>query len=257
MYFIGQTHIMNQLSDILPTLYGNKSGASFCIRGPSGWGKTRLALMMCNYLSGGSFSVYLGDKVNFDKSHRVHFIDEVHLMKTPEMLYPLMDSKEYVIIIATNDAAILPEALVNRCFEFIFEQYTKEELSEICRMNLKFPMQNSFVDYVVESSGGNPRVMKNLLDRLNMIMLNRPNLINSLDIGGFKGLLKDVFGIVNGMDVLCIRYMDALQNVGGTASIQTISTMLHVDQGTLKFYVEPVLLYKNKIRITSRGRSLI
>ena len=248
---------MNQLKDILPHLYENDVGMNILMRGPSGWGKTRMSFMICNYLTGGSYQYCLGDSVVFDEKTRVHFIDEVHLLEHPETVYPYMDSGKYVIVLATNDVALLPEALSNRCTEFIFDRYTIEELREICKMSLKVDMQNSFLDYIIESGGYNPRIIKNLIGRLNIILFRRPEIIIGLNLEEFKYLLQITFGIKDGMDIMCSRYLDTLKSLGGTASINTISTYIHIDQNTIKFYVEPVLLYKNRIKITSKGRSLI
>ena len=116
---------------------------NFLMRGPSGWGKTRMSFMICNYLTGGDFDYQLaGDNFYFNEETRVHFIDEIHLLQTPEVLYPKMDSGKYVILLATNDAALLTEALVNRCTQFNFQPYTLEELREITRINLKTRVQN-------------------------------------------------------------------------------------------------------------------
>lgn len=248
---------MNQLKDILPHLYENDVGMNILIRGPSGWGKTRMSFMICNYLTGGDFDYCLGDKLIFHDNMRVHFIDEVHLIEHPEVLYPKMDSGKYVIVIATNDVSTLPEALSNRCVEFIFNSYSVEELREIASMCLSVKLPVPFIDYIIESGGNNPRIIKSLISRLNIIISRRPDLLKDMTVDDFKYLLDQTFGIKDGMDVMCTRYMDALTGLGGVASLQTISSLIHIDQNTIKFYVEPILLYKNKIKISSKGRSLI
>ena len=257
MYFIGQPHIMNQLKDILPHLYENDVGMNILMRGPSGYGKTRMSFMVCNYLTGGNFEYCLADKLLFTDSIRVHFVDEVHLLETPELLYPRMDSGKFVIVLATNDVALIPEALSNRCVDFIFDRYTIPELREICEMSLKVHMPDPFLDYLIDSGGYNPRIIKNLISRLNIILFRRPDIVKGIDLDEFKYLLQKTFGIKDGMDIMCTRYVDALSSLGGTAALATISTYVHIDQNTLKFYVEPVLLYKNRIRISSKGRSLV
>jgi Holliday junction resolvasome RuvABC ATP-dependent DNA helicase subunit len=257
VYFIGQSHIMNQLKDILPHLYENDVGMSILMRGPSGWGKTRMSFMICNYLTGGKFEYCLGDKLSFREDVRVHFIDEVHLLEHPEVMYPFMDSGKYVIVIATNDVALLPEALSNRCVEFIFNRYTIPELREIAGMSLQTKLPVPFIDYIIESGGGNPRIIKSLIGRLNIVLSRRPNLLDGINLDGFRLLLLESFGIKDGMDVMCTRYIEALEHLGGTAALGTISAYVHIDQNTLKFYVEPTLLYKNRLRISSKGRSLI
>lgn len=257
MRFIGQPHIMNQLKVILPTLHQTGEGACILLRGPSGWGKTTMAFGICNYLANGEFSFYLGNNFSLNKKHRVHFIDEVHLLQNPEILYPIIDSMEYVFVLATNDVAIVPEALVNRSMEFIFDQYSKEELRDICKTHVLGDLPVEFLDYIIDSSGGNPRIIKGLMKRINMFYLNSPQRIKGIDLNGFKKIMEDIFGIVDGLDVTCARYLEALQSVGGTASLQTLSTMLHIDKGSLQYHAEPILLYKNRIKITNKGRSLI
>lgn len=257
MFFIGQSQIMKQLQYILPHLYDGNNSMNILIRGPSGWGKTRMALGICNYLTGGDFKLYLGNDVKFDPSKRVHFIDEVHLLTTPEVMYPIMDSGKYVIIIATNDVSILPEALSNRCTELIFDRYTMPELREICRTCLAKRLSDDFMDYIIESGGYNPRVIKGLAYKINIVTTSQPTIFSGMSINDFKEVMKVIFGIRDGMDVMCYRYIDCLTSLGGTASMQTISAYLHIDQNTLKFFVEPVLLYKNRIKINSKGRSLV
>lgn len=256
MYFVGQNHITNQLAEYLPHLYHNKdAGMNMLIRGPSGWGKTRMAFQICNYLTGGDFDFCLADKFSFNQNRRVHFIDEVHLLPNPEVLYPFLDSEKYIIVLATNDVALLAEALVNRCSQFNFTAYSIEELREIARMSLRTVMPDSFVDYIIESGGGNPRSIRDLIKRLNIILMRHPLTIET-SLTDFKGIMQESFGIVDGLDVLCQRYIEALLSLGGTASIQTLSNFLHTDKNTIQFYVEPILLYKNKIKISQKGRSI-
>jgi Holliday junction resolvasome RuvABC ATP-dependent DNA helicase subunit len=258
MYFIGQRHIMQQLKDILPYLYENKDkGMNILIRGPSGWGKTRMSFMVCNYLANGDFDYCLGDRPFFNEGVRVHFIDEVHLLEHAETLYPMMDSGKYVIVLATNDVALLPEALSNRCVQFSFIHYSIEELRDITKPCLMCNISDELLDYLIESGADNPRIIKSLASRINIILSRNPSILVNMPLDKFKGFMGDVFGIQDGMDVMCNQYLDALKSVGGTASIETLSAYAHIDKSTLKFYVEPILLYKNRIKISSKGRSLI
>lgn len=257
MYFAGQPHITRQLQDILPYLYENKHvGMSMLFRGPSGWGKTTISRMICNYLTGGDYEECLGNEFVFNEDIRVHFIDEVHLLTNPEVLYQKMDCGKYVIIIATNDAAILLEALVNRCTEFIFNEYPLYALREICQNASVARLPTQFADYIIESGGNNPRIIKSIVNRLNIMVKQRPDAMSGMGIDGFKELLSSTFGIVDGMDIMCLRYMSILKKIGGRASVQTLATMLHIDTGTITRYIEPILLHKSLISITSKGRMI-
>ena len=258
MKFIGQPVIIEQLKEFLPYLYKNKDkGLNFMLRGPSGWGKTTMAFMMCNYLTDGNYQYCLGDDVKFSPAFRVHFIDEVHLIAHPEVLYPFMDSGKYVVILATNDVSVVPEALSNRCtVSLTFDDYSQEDLRMICSTKLNSHIAIELLDYIIESAGRNPRVIDSIARRLNIILINKPSILDNLAVHEFKYLMEKLFGIKNGMDTACTRYLTALKKLGGTASLQTISSYIHIDQNTLKFSVEPVLLYKGKIQITSKGRIL-
>jgi Holliday junction resolvasome RuvABC ATP-dependent DNA helicase subunit len=58
------------------------------------------------------------------------------------------------------------------------------------------------------------------------------------------------------MDTLCRRYVEILEEFGGSASLSLLKSALHVDEGTLRNVVEPVLLRKGVIRISQKGRCL-
>src|SRR5512147_302442 len=118
MFFIGQEHITLQLGDILPYIKERREGTSILFRGPSGYGKTELAKKCCHFLVGDAYQYCLGSKLKFNRERWVHFIDEIHLLEKPEILYPVMDENKYVFVLATNFDSILPEALTNRCKNF-------------------------------------------------------------------------------------------------------------------------------------------
>lgn len=255
MIFIGQESIMRQLSVYLPKLRKDESlSMTFLLKAPSGWGKTKMAFSICNYLSHGKFEYCLGDKINIAFSERVIFIDEVHLLERPEIIYPIIDSGKHVIVLATNEVSILPEALVNRCVNLIFAEYSQEELREMGKVYLSVPFKEELLDYLIESSARNPRVLKSLCYRLNMM---NPSKISNLSLEDFQMFLFKMFGIKDGMDEITRRYLETLVRIGGRASLNTLSTLLHVDENTIRFYVEPVLIYKGLVQINSRGRSIV
>jgi Holliday junction resolvasome RuvABC ATP-dependent DNA helicase subunit len=256
MKFIGQFPIMNQLQFILPDLYENRSrSANILIRGPSGYGKTTMALGICRYLSGDSFETYMADSYEYRLRKRVIFIDEVHRNRDFESLYPYMDSGKFVFIFATNQDGNLPEAFSNRCFEFVFTKYSEDELILIARESSEFRTSDSSFLEIVMAGNSNPRIIKSLCSRLSTYFRIN-NIQNTYNID-YKELISKIFNIEDGLDTLCKRYLEVLHNVGGRASIGLLKSLLHVDESTLKNTVEPVLLEKKLINITQKGRSIL
>jgi Holliday junction resolvasome RuvABC ATP-dependent DNA helicase subunit len=248
---------MRQLRFILPNLYKNiEAGANILIRGPSGFGKTEMAFACCRYLApNGAFQVFNGESGLFIFPKRVVFIDEIHTVPLLERLYHTMDEKRHVLIFASNHDGNLPEAFVNRCFDFILDDYTEEELILIARESSDFIATDAqFLD-IVDAGNRNPRIIKSLCLRLGVYFAeSNIRTVNNLN---FATLISDIFRINNGLDTLCVRYIETLQSIGGTGSLSLIKSILHVDESSIKNSVEPVLLKKNIIRITPKGRTLI
>jgi Holliday junction resolvasome RuvABC ATP-dependent DNA helicase subunit len=256
MFFIGQEHIVLQLGDILPYIYHYKEGINLLFRGPSGYGKTELAKKCANFLVGDNYQSCLGDKLKFNRETWVHFIDEIHLMETPEVLYPVMDMGHYVFLFATNFDSALPEALTNRCTNFVFVEYSIDELKQIFMYHSKLQYPEIVMEYIIDISGKNPRIMiKTFINTLKMHYLTQSNIPDNPQ--EIIETIDKLFGITGGLDRVAINYLDALKNLGGRASVNVLATTAKLDINTMKYSVEPALLYKGLIKITSRGRELV
>jgi len=256
MKFLGQPSIMKQLGIYLPQLYAEKTGMNFLVTGPSGYGKTLLVLSCCNYLANKGRFQYTSPSpekglVKFDLTSWVNFIDEVHELKSPEFLYPILDKKEHVIFLATNESGLLKEPLVNRCIPLIFEEYSKEDLLLILREAYKYPVSEEFLLEIIKAGNNNPRLIISLAQRLNMVtkQIGIPSNI--------KVTLEEIFGIRDGLDLASQRYLEILEKLGGRASLYTLNSVLHINKSAILYQIEPVLLYTGKIQITSKGRILV
>ena len=256
MRFIGQHHIMNQLKFLLPDLDRNKhKGANFLLKGPSGFGKTLMAHNMCRFLARDSYQFFLAETREFNFVKRVVFIDEIHKVSDLERFYPLMDEKNHVFVFATNHDAVLPEAFVNRTYEFIFDDYSEEELQLIARESCQFSATDKQISDIIIAGNGNPRIIESICERLWIYFSE--NKISVTEGMSFSAVISEIFRINNGLDTLCIRYIDTLKSLGGVASFNLIKTVLHTDEDSIKNTVEPLLMKKGIIRITSKGRSLV
>jgi Holliday junction resolvasome RuvABC ATP-dependent DNA helicase subunit len=225
------------------------------LKGPSGFGKTLMAHNICRFLARDSYQFFLAETKEFDFIKRVVFIDEIHKVNDLERFYPLMDERSHVFVFATNHDAILPEAFVNRTYEFIFDDYSEEELQLIARESCKFSATDKQILDILIAGNNNPRIIKSICERLWIYFSE--NKIRVKDEMNFSAIISEVFKINNGLDILCVRYIETLKSLGGVASFNLIKTILHTDEDSIKNTVEPLLMKKGIIRITSKGRSLV
>jgi len=262
MRFIGQNHIMNELQFILPRAYSDSNfNVNILLKANSGYGKTDMGLKIGRYIGGEKFIYCLANKdadLIADKiriiENRVIFVDEIHLFTDPEPFYPLMDSKKYFFIFATNQSAKLKEPFENRCINFLFEPYTLEELRLIAREKIPICSNrpDDFIDLIIKAGEDNPR-------KISMLCIRLITIFNSIGVPTIEKLgkiLEDILNIKEGLDIRERTYLSVLGEIQ-LASLDTLSSILGYSKDIIKYEIEPQLLYKRLISISSRGRSII
>jgi Holliday junction resolvasome RuvABC ATP-dependent DNA helicase subunit len=253
--FIGQTKIMTELNYIIPQA---RAGHNFNIllSARSGYGKTFLGLKVVAQVA--TYKILIEEDarkilgaINGWQT-RANLIDEVHLVKNMEILYPMMDSDQYFLMFATNQSYELPEAFKRRCIQLVFEQYTKDELARIAADCLQgLSVDRASLDEIVRASNYTPGNIKLLCIRLRYVFAQR---------GGFSlheltDTLNNIFNIKDGLDVRCREYLECLGRVP-VLSLDSLSYIMGVSKDTVKNEIESVLINKGLIKITSKGRSL-
>lgn len=252
--FVGQEHIRRELELLIKDIKTNNNKYNILLVAPSGYGKTTLAYSILILLDFNTGSITLPPDFKFDYSKPNHFIDEVHLLDTPEILYPIMDSNKYNIILATNELGELKEPLINRCIVFSFSPYTKEELTNIASNRLITPISKDVLEALVDMSAGNPRNLVVLCRRLNYIL---PTLGNTINLNTFRDICDNILDLSpDGLNHLMITYLNYLYHVGGHCGIKQLCYGIHLTETTVLRDIEPALLYLGYVRITSRGREL-
>jgi Holliday junction resolvasome RuvABC ATP-dependent DNA helicase subunit len=261
--FIGQTRIINELDEyIIPAMKQGKN-LNILFRASSGCGKTTLAASIANELTKDpeEWSYTYPDEdgiiyMNLDK--RIIVIDEIHMLEQPELLYPHMDSNNHIFILCTNEGGELKEPLINRCIEFIFDKYSEEEIMAILYtefIKLKISLQSKDVLQIIANNcNANPRITKHLAERLSIIFNKRGIPNNSDEI---IEILKTILQLEDGLNPYHRLYLEKLKKLGGRASLNTLHYATLIDKNMIQRDVEPILLQKELITITSKGRCII
>ncbi len=257
--FIGQKRIIKELLAIQGNLLENKNlGINLLLRGPGGCGKTHLAKGFSRKF--GPYTIQWPMKgFRWDKKcedERAHIVDEVHLLKTPEEMFRYMDEEKYIFILTTTEGGSLVEPLTSRCIQFNFEPYNLTDLATIIMNHSKiknFPIIIDTAILIAERSKGSPRIAKQYLDRMGF-MINQE--YHPFTIPGIKAAFDEVGIFDGGYTELDIRYLKILSQQG-TASLHTLASAIRVDKATITNDIEPFLISKNHISITSKGRKFL
>ena len=259
-FFIGQTNIINEISPLVDSLVDDIN-LNFLFRAPSGYGKTYLATCIVNFLrfkqKNGTYQYHLGNITAYNPNKRIQIIDEVHLLKEPESIYPLIDSSRHTFILCSNEYDELLEPLINRCFIFNFDYYSNSELEILTKkffIKKEKPLPESFIIMIVNRSRLNPREVLLLCKRLYLVFRLEGVPENEIELSEI--LDKNIGTSEGGFTNLDLRYLEFL-NIHSRASLNTLSSVLRIPKTTIMSEIEPFLIRKGLITISPRGRMLL
>lgn len=255
--FIGQSHILKELSVLIP------SGENYnlLLLGNPGQGKTLLGLKIANYIDkrfiykiANNNDEFFSRIIGESERYRLIFIDEVHrLGYEVERIYPIIDGRKNFFIFATNQPQLLPEAFRTRVIELLFARYSREELREMVRNYLLVRVNDDLSDIIIESAEENPRRISQYCCRIDSILRLRGGILTR---NYLLEIISQYFNIIDGMNSLEREYLSLLERIR-IASLQTLTSSLGVSRETIQTEIEPQLLFKGKIKITSKGREYV
>jgi len=232
--------------------------------GTQGTGKTITAKMLaCEtrrpfiYINGNMTKTKITNLILNAKNNALVLIDEIHSLpeKVAEIIYPSIQDNEIYIdgerkelnlmfVGTTTEPELLPKPLIERFIQIEFSELSDDKMKEVL---IKRGCSEEITNYLLNYTT-NFRVLNNLLNMIKLYgRINKENLIKV-----FR--LKKI-NLYSGLSDLQEKYLDILKNLK-KASLRTLGLYLKKSENYIKYELEPDLIRKNYILITSRGREL-
>jgi len=290
--FFGQSEIIENLKIFVQAAKIRKESLDHVLlHGPPGLGKTTLANIIANELkvniriTSGPVIEKPGDLAglltNLEKND-VLFIDEIHRLSpiVEEYLYSAMEDFKIDIILdkgpsarsiqiqlnpftlvgATTRSGLLTSPLRARFgIKFHLEYYDNEIIKEIILRSaqiLKVEIKENAAKEISLRSRGTPRVANALLRRVSDFALVKGNGIVDKNISTYA---LDALKIdKRGLDEMDNKILSTLifKFKGGPVGLNTISTAVSEDSGTIEEVYEPYLIKEGFLNRTPRGRQV-
>ena len=288
--FKGQQQLIDNLK-VFVTAAKNRGESldHVLLHGPPGLGKTTLAAIISNELqvnlrvTSGPVLDKPGDLAglltNLEKGD-VLFIDEIHRLSplVEEYLYSAMEDfqidimidkgpsarsiqltlKEFTLIGATTRSGLLTSPLRARFgIKFHLEYYDHKVLTGIVKRSagiLNIKIEEPAAVEIAGRSRGTPRIANALLRRIRDFAEVKGSGIIDLDITkyGLKALNIDQEGLDEMDNRILTMIIDKFG--GGPVGLNTISTAVGEESGTIEEVYEPFLIKEGYLKRTPRGR---
>lgn len=233
------------------------------LTGFAGIGKTMTAKMLAVetrrpfiYLNGDMSREKLTELLLNCAENSLICVDEVHNIKDSlaELLYPAIEYGE----IGLNGQLIKLPNLLFICTTTEPEELPKPLQDRLIRVEFDEPSPE-MIEAILKKRGIPPDVLNRLLSHTNNLrVINK--LLNTMQVYGEINLssCEKVFHLMNirpdGLSELQFQYLSILEN--GKQSVRNLALRLRVSEKRVLYEIEPDLMRKNLIVVTSRGREL-
>jgi Holliday junction resolvasome RuvABC ATP-dependent DNA helicase subunit len=244
-----------------------KSGKiNILLYGSAGTGKTATAQMFAVettrpfiYLTGTQGTKKILKMLINAKENAIALIDEIHNLpeKVAEIIYPAIQDgeiysegkkiklKNIMFVGTTTEPEKLPKPLLDRFQMIEFEELSPEKMKEVL---IKKGCDKYVVDYLLNFTS-NFRIINNLLEMIKMY-----GEINEMNLRKVFRLKK--INLYSGLSDYQEKYLDILKKSDKPVGLRTIGLQLMKGEDYIKYEIEPDLVRKKMIVVTSRGREL-
>ena len=240
---IGQPKIINRVEMWIFT----ESKVNALFRGSPGSGKTLIARYYASRIGTDHYHYIMcsGKSIQPPDDGEPVLLDEIHNLRNEEFWYDYSP-----LIGCTTEGAPISDPLKSRMVELWMAEYTLQELITIVVNATGLSPMVGFI--IALRSRGSPRVSIQIGTQIQMALR-----YNSIETPTSKivGDLCQSMGYLNdGFTVNDLSYLEVLSK--GYASASTLASTLNLPVDTIKTEIEPFLMRKGLVRITSRGREL-
>lgn len=259
MYFVNQNRIIAEVKPLVSAIQNNNH-QNLLFQGSAGCGKTHLAKFIAKTSElPWDMQIPVGGKINYKYVGKfpVHIVDEIHEFRNFENLYPYLDSGKETFIFCTTEYGEVPEPFLTRCIRLSFDPYAEEDLAEIAHRYSKgrkyiLKDKKSYM-LIADAARGSPRLVKQRFDRVKMYCQYYDMKPNNYNV---SFALRQIGIYTLGYTSEDFRYMKYLETVG-QSSLVNLSRALRIDKNSVQKEIEPFLIERGNIAITSKGRKLI
>jgi len=233
--------------------------------GNAGTGKTISAKMLAKetnkpfiYLTGTNSNKKIIKTLINAREGSIVLIDEIHNLpeKVAEIIYPAIQDNEIYIdgerkklnlmfIGTTTEPEKLPKPLIERfkCIEF--EELSLEKMKEVfIKKGIKEEIISPLLNYTL-----NFRIINNLIETIKIY-----GEIDEINLRKVFHLKK--INLYSGLSEYQEKYLDILKKSSKPIGLRSVGLKLRKSEDYIKYIIEPDLIRKSMIVITSRGREL-